>query len=407
MKGFNFVKEILFLTLVSASVSLVAQEMVMMAPPADHIVCNIEPHGCYKPWMPVDCADNGCIGDTVLYPFETFISHAEGKGLSYNVGYTTIGLFSVPAAWRDIYLSLQPFVDGRFHVFNNGKLAANFGGGVRYEYSPLSTVFGANLYYDYRRAKANYHQLGAGLEMLGVLWEFRMNGYWPIGNRVHYSSKTFNYPGGFFATISKRQKALSGFDAEVSTNYKKFFRSSDWDVYAGIGPYFYLEDEGSDIKGGKLRLGVEYLSYINFELKFAYDNVYSSQTQGIISFQFPFGSPAKARCGWPCKGCGCGPVLRLLATQAVVRNEIIVTDKDHCFYKTNFNPSPSSLGPVSSSSSTSKWVETTSSWSSSSGSSSSSSGSSFSSSSSSSSNWSGSESSFSESPSSIPNFLPF
>jgi hypothetical protein len=72
---------------------------------------------------------------------------------------------------------LLPFLDARGHVFNNGKWAANAGAGLRalwknraYGYNTFTTTI------EVRDASTRI-KLGVGLETLGELFDFRINGY--------------------------------------------------------------------------------------------------------------------------------------------------------------------------------------------------------------------------------------
>lgn len=56
------------------------------------------------------------------------IRHIEGGGIGYSQGYTTLEGFFAP---NPEGLPLMPFLDLRGHVFNNGKMAANGGLGLR------------------------------------------------------------------------------------------------------------------------------------------------------------------------------------------------------------------------------------------------------------------------------------
>ena len=109
------------------------------------------------------------------------LRHIESKGLGYNKGYSSLDAFLTYPKWSGDFL---PFVDLRGHVFNDGKTAANAGWGFRYLSEPKKRVFGLNFYYDYRDAsKKSYRQVSAGLEALGITWDFRMNGYLPVGGK--------------------------------------------------------------------------------------------------------------------------------------------------------------------------------------------------------------------------------
>src|SRR3569832_2212519 len=99
------------------------------------------------------------------------------KGVGYNEGYTTLEGFFAPATIvGDKWL---PFVDIRGHLFDNGKWASNSGLGVRHMGS--SRIWGVNAYYDYRNThRHRYSQVAVGLESLGIVWDFRLNGYIPV-----------------------------------------------------------------------------------------------------------------------------------------------------------------------------------------------------------------------------------
>ena len=105
------------------------------------------------------------------------VSYTSPKGIGYNTGYTTLaGFFAPNHFYKDAWI---PFLDIRGHVFDNGKFAANAGVGLRYLES--SRVWGGNLYYDFRNTKKqNYNQIALGLESLGAVWDYRINGYLPV-----------------------------------------------------------------------------------------------------------------------------------------------------------------------------------------------------------------------------------
>src|SRR5258708_3748438 len=76
--------------------------------------------------------------------FEVGARHLEGSGVGYSKGYTTLeGFFSTGRCDN----SWTSFIDLRGHVFNDARLAANAGLGVRYI---GSLAWGINAYYDYR-----------------------------------------------------------------------------------------------------------------------------------------------------------------------------------------------------------------------------------------------------------------
>lgn len=62
-------------------------------------------------------------------PMRVTARHIEPGGIGYGLGYTTLeGFFPLYNGWENWVV----FLDGRGHVFNDGKPAANAGLGVRY-----------------------------------------------------------------------------------------------------------------------------------------------------------------------------------------------------------------------------------------------------------------------------------
>lgn len=110
------------------------------------------------------------------------IRHIEGGGIGYNKGYTTFEGFIAPdpESWK-----AMPFLDLRGHVFDNGKIAVNAGGGVRA--IARDRAYGLNVFYDFRNTdRIHYNQMGVGMEILGKRFDFRTNGYLPFKKTVSY-----------------------------------------------------------------------------------------------------------------------------------------------------------------------------------------------------------------------------
>ena len=115
--------------------------------------------------------------------YRATIRHIESGGIGYEDGYTTLEAFlaSDPSQWK-----VTPFLDARGHIFDNGKWAANAGVGLRALWG--NRAYGINTYYDYRNTgRFNSNQIGAGLETLGELFDFRINGYLPVGAKTSES----------------------------------------------------------------------------------------------------------------------------------------------------------------------------------------------------------------------------
>ena len=109
------------------------------------------------------------------------LRHTEARGVGYHSGYTTLEGFGI----YDRTTTCMPFVDIRGHVFDDGKFAGNIGVGGRTLLSSINHLLGYYFYYDVRQ---DHHDLTAqqvspGIELLGKRFEYRMNGYFPVGDQ--------------------------------------------------------------------------------------------------------------------------------------------------------------------------------------------------------------------------------
>lgn len=261
-------------------------------------------------------------------PARAYVGQTFGRGVGYNSGYTTVGVWFGPAKWNCV----RPFLDVRGHIFKQHKWAGNAGGGIRFLCPSLRRVFGFNTYYDYRRAKRDYHQVGVGLEVLGPCYDLRLNGYFPVGHHTHATHpRIFDYPGGWRAICRRKQHALRGVDGEISTSLRKLCPCwcSCWDLYVGLGAYAYPQECGKNANGGRFRLGIAFLDRIRLEVKVSDDDVFGTRFQGYIAFSFPLYICEVPHC---CQD----DCLESLAEQPVERQEIIVTGHEKCSWKTNF-----------------------------------------------------------------------
>lgn len=270
---------------------------------------------------------------SALAPFNAYVSHTEGRGIGYNQGYTSFGLFITPQTQNQ----WQYFLDGRYHVFNDGEPAANAGAGLRYLDYQRQKVYGANLYYDYRRVHhEKFQQIGLGFEILGKCYDIRVNGYIPVGrNHVDFGHTLFIYPGNSFALCKKREKVMAGFDAEVGMPLLNRCNPCNiFQAYGAAGLYYFTPRIysrcGHDTWGVKARVQAKMWNFIELEGRTTYDREFGWRGEGVIGITFPLGE----RCYDPCNAC-CD-YLRVIANQPVQRQEIIVISKPHCEWNTNF-----------------------------------------------------------------------
>lgn len=212
-------------------------------------------------------------------PFRATFRHIEGKGIGYPLGYSSFDLDFSP--YLDDF-SLLPAIDVRSHVFNDGKFAFNTGViGRRHR---GCTVYGMNLYYDYRNAqRARFNQVGAGAEILGEHWDFRVNGYLPFGIK-HSHLYAIKLEG--LTVTGRREIALKGLDMEIGVHNRC---RDPWGFYAGVIPYCYGA-EGLDAWGGKVRLLAQWTDYITLEVDGSYDSLFHGIVQGQLSLNIPFGT---------------------------------------------------------------------------------------------------------------------
>jgi hypothetical protein len=211
------------------------------------------------------------------------------KGIGYNDGYTTLeGFFSSNPCDYDSWL---PFLDLRGHVFDNGKLAANAGLGLRY--LSKSRVWGGNVYYDYRNTKRqHYNQAAAGFESLGRVWDFRINGYLPVGwkQSPHFHTGFHSFSGNSLLIKYKKDFAMKGANAEAGYHLD-YFRQAP--LYFAAGPY-YLTGKGKTTWGGELRATVEFFHrYFKLEGNTSYDHFFKWVGQGQVSVNIPLGKRCK------------------------------------------------------------------------------------------------------------------
>jgi hypothetical protein len=268
--------------------------------------------------------------------FRGYLSHTEGRGIGYDTGYTSTGIF---APLYDFRVSqIHPFFDVRAHVFNDGKIAVNVGGGMRFACPSYKRIFGINLYYDGRSDCGSFNQIGLGLEMLGRQYDVRVNGYAPFFQRKNTMNVIlYQFPVGTQATCTDYQHALPGVDGEVGTFcLGRYLCSPYFSIYTAIGPYFYHDKYyklcdgcgGQNLIGGRLRVIGRYSEVLSLEVRATYDRFNHGIVQGILSFNFPVHGAKKAVCGESY----CGGLTRVV-NQPVERNEIIVLEKKYGLWK--------------------------------------------------------------------------
>lgn len=252
--------------------------------------------------------------------YRAAIRHIESGGIGYEDGYTSLDMFlaSDPSQWK-----VTPFLDVRGHVFNNGKWAANAGIGLRRLWG--NRAYGLNAYYDYRNpGRFNSNQIGLGVETLGKLFDFRLNGYLPVGRKISdpYDATFVAFSGHNMIVSQKYQSAMKGANAEFGFHFEK---SKSFDFYAAAGPYYFIGEFTHATWGGKARISGTYKDTLTLEISDSYDRTFHNKFQGQISLSFSFGPKSKVK--EEGRTCELANTLNNRMLQSVDRQEIIVIDE--------------------------------------------------------------------------------
>ncbi len=263
------------------------------------------------------------------YP-RIYLNHVEGRWLDNHQGYTSLDLF-IPLSMKTTHCF--PFLDLRGHVFNNGKIAANLGSGLRVVDNDYFNIYGINAFYDYRKAFGNhyFHELGIGLEVLNPCFDFRLNGYFPLGKRTGHSKiHFFDFGDGFKATCRGKRREQAGFDVEVGSWLIKDC-CNYFDFYGALGFYSYFPNRHRDnIYGGEIRFASNLSRFVSVELRGGYDRINHTLVQGRVIFAFPY----EAIFCQEYNNC-CGLCDRLC--QPIQRQEILSLSEKKCCWTWNWN----------------------------------------------------------------------
>ena len=143
-------------------------------------------------------------------------------------------------------------------ITNNGDPLGNVGLIYRNYDSSRNRIFGVNGYFDYDQGYGNgdWYQAGAGFESLGKYLDFRMNGYFAVGNDSQLlSSSTSNNlalvnNGAFKVRTDNLENAYSGIQAETGGPLPVL---GDYGINMYAGAYFLHNDAGKDATGFQAR----------------------------------------------------------------------------------------------------------------------------------------------------------
>lgn len=234
----------------------------------------------------------------------------QGESLGSTISYTTIESLYFPFHYQNIW----PFLDLRAHCFDSAdKYAANIGIGFRVAPEFTDQIFGVNAYYDCRNAHhSHFNQFGIGFEMLGGCWNFRLNGYLPVGKKSFLKSCCFfnQYIGDFFFLRENFIDGIKGANFEIESLVTEMC----WgEIYLAIGGYYYQGNKcNRNIYGSEYRVSTNYCDSFSFSILATHDCVFKTRIQAQLSFTLPL-------------NCQCDEDPRLF--QSVRRQEMIILQK--------------------------------------------------------------------------------
>lgn len=242
------------------------------------LIAQVEFHPVGIPWMiPADQfnPDYSSLRLDLAYNF--------GKYIGIKQNYGEVDLLYFPTKFGQF----QPFVDFRGYIPRRTTWGGSLGMGARLLTNRNLNAWGANFYYDFLEGhRGAFNRWGAGLEYLGLCWDFRINGYFPIGSMRHHSREhVFNdYIGPFCATCRETEFDYGGFDAEVG------YQFGGWNcisLYGAGGVYYYRNCDIDSFFGGMVRASAAWSTYVSLEARASYDHVYKGNVQGRVVLSIP------------------------------------------------------------------------------------------------------------------------
>ncbi len=197
---------------------------------------------------------------------------------------------------------------------NPGQQTLNFedrlGFGRRWLEPADGQVFGVSVWYDADRSRPEFvHQVSVGTELLGEVWDWRTNAYFPIG-----TARTAASPGTDIV-------ALTGIDMEFGRRLPGWFGENGISAYSGW--YYYRADRLLNAFGGSTRLEVILSDTLKVDLRATSDPVFKTNLSIGITYALPTAGK--------CKTCNaCSPeYLRL--TEPIERNHTVVRAPQRLF----------------------------------------------------------------------------
>jgi len=192
------------------------------------------------------------------------------------------------------------FVEGDLLLDNGGNLGWSLDLGYRGFDGDVERIRGGYLGFDGRSTdESTFYQLAAGYERLAEDWDFRLNGYIPLGQSLNtFNSSTsegivqtnsaFQDNRLMLSAVNERRRirqeeeALGGFDAEVATQLTQW----DGGELTGAAGGYWLSGENSSW-GGQLRLAANFKSNFRAGVALQHDGVFGTNFVVSIGASWP------------------------------------------------------------------------------------------------------------------------
>ena len=282
--------------------------------------------------------------------------YAFGQFISVE-SYGEIGLFLAPEA----YYEIQPLIDLKgFIVDSHGAFSG--GMGLRRWDSCYTSIWGANIFYDYRKVDyGGFYRVGIGLEwLIPECFNLRTNIYLPSNKlkpkKLRYYNLSHNrspleHPEDHHVIEYRHERSFWGVDFEVE---KILWENCEYDLVleGAIGGYVLTSEkvnrhkpkfdenhnfvgshkskDNNTIFGAQGRLELCCTPYLSLECLASWDKKFDAQIQGKIVLDLPLFDIMYGRCNdyW---------VVQI--TQPIKRHSIIFTTdkKEDKFFKTNYH----------------------------------------------------------------------
>lgn len=265
---------------------------------------------------------------------------AFGSYIGLRQGYSELGIFASSSTPSGPFF----FVEGREFRLAHKDWAGSLGVGFRTPICFCSSIFGANIYYDYRESNlrqdvccqttcqdlskslhTHFSRIGLGFEMFSPCIDSRLNIYIPVKSTRSGKKVFFNLTRGFRAHYRNKEFTPYGIDGEVGRTIPLLNCLS---AYAAIGAYAYHHNDFKSFWGPHARIEINWLDYLSLQFRYSYDCEFHSSYQGEVLFSIPL--EKLFRCF-----CDCPDICYNRYDQRVRRNYIPFTEK-RCCWKWNW-----------------------------------------------------------------------